>query len=258
MLAESGNIRVFVRWDDDSTIFSGETVHCTICFKNITSTSANGSQAIVSQSRLPSQYRPTAGSHTNANPHPSSRLAPPPSTPTSTSPRRNHRPTSSLSIPSSKTARGRTGSIPWMSTSDTFDLQQSSRLGNGSGSGSGSGNGNTHRRSVSIVSIGSVSSVDSHGTSNAGSTVSRAGRGHGRSSSLQITSRSPVMPGPKSGSSYILPFLPLAGTDFCSHPSAATVSSAILTAVQCLVPTRPRLPVSLSAWRLDCTCYPKC
>ncbi|KAF3765906.1 Rgp1-domain-containing protein [Cryphonectria parasitica EP155] len=145
MSPDSSNIRVFVRWDDDSTIFSGEAVQCTICFKNIASAGPNTSSSTQSQLKPPpNQYRTTSS-------HPSSRLAPPPSTPTSTpASRRGHRPTSSLTISPSNTAKGRAGSIPWVPPSHPPDFSQR--------------NGNAHRRSVSIVSIGSVSSVDSHAT----------------------------------------------------------------------------------------------
>lgn len=179
MSPDSGNIRVFIRWDDlDSTVYAGDEIRCTICFKNIATTgSSNPPHAQLKPP--PTQYRTAAASS-----HPSSRLAPPPSTPTSAS-RRGHRASSSLSASPAKTTRGRAGSIPWIPNTHPPDSQSS--------------DGNSHRRSVSIVSIGSVNSVDSQATSNAGSTVSRPGRGHGRSASLQIISRSPVMSGPRSG-----------------------------------------------------------
>lgn len=171
MAPDSGNIRVFVRWDDDSTIHAGEELKATICFKNIASAGAS--------TTTQSQLKPPPTHHRAGSSHPSSRLAPPPSTPTSASRRAGgHRPSSSLSASTGKTTRSRAGSIPWMPTSHPPDTQQSN------------GNGNSHRRSVSIVSIGSITSVDSQATSNAGSTVSRP-RGHGRSASLQIVSRSP-------------------------------------------------------------------
>lgn len=184
MTPDSGNIRVFVRWDDDSTVFAGEELKCTIAFKNIAAPAASGlSNAHLNQLKPPPhQLRP-------ANTHSSSRLAPPPSTSTvsSASPRRGHRSTSSLSVPTTKTTRSRTDSVPWSPTPlPPTDSPQSS-------------NGHSHRRSVSIVSIGSVASVDSQATSNAGSTVSRPSRGHGRSASLQIVSRGPVLSGPRSG-----------------------------------------------------------
>lgn len=185
MTLDSGNIRVFVRWDDDSTVFAGEELKCTIAFKNIAAPAAPGlSNSHPNQLKPPShQLRPSSSSN------PSSRLAPPPSTlalSSTSNPRRGHRSTSSFNVPPTKTTRSRTGSIPWSPTPLPPSDSQSS-------------NGHSHRRSVSIVSIGSVASVDSQATSNAGSTVSRPGRGHGRSASLQIVSRGPVLPGPKSG-----------------------------------------------------------
>lgn len=169
MAPDSGNIRVFVRYDESNNVYAGQELKATICFMNVSTTSSTQSQ-----------LKPPPSNHRNAPSQPShtsSRLAPPPATPSSAS-RRGHRPSSSLSVSPAKTTRSRAGSIPWMPTSHPPDTQQSN------------GNGNSHRRSVSIVSIGSVTSVDSQATSNAGSTASRP-RGHGRSASLQIVSRSP-------------------------------------------------------------------
>lgn len=176
MSPDSGNIRVFVRWDDDSTVYAGDEIRCTICFKNIATAGSTNPP--------PSQLKPPPHQYRTAGSHPSSRLAPPPSTPTA-APRRGHRPSSSLSASPAKTTRGRAGSIPWIPNSHSPDAYNS--------------DGTSHRRSVSIVSIGSAASADSQATSNAGSTASRPGRGHGRSASLQIVSRNPVMSGPKSG-----------------------------------------------------------
>lgn len=170
MVPDSGNIRVFVRWDSDSAVLGGEELKATICFKNI---AAAGPTSL-----LHSQLKPPPTHHRAANSHPSSRLAPPPTTPT-TSSRRGHRPSSSLSV-SEKTTRTRGGSIPWIPASHPPEAQQNN----------GHGNGNSHARSVSIVSIGSATSADSQATSTAGSSGSRP-RIHGRSSSLQIGSRSP-------------------------------------------------------------------
>lgn len=176
MAPDSGNVRVFVRWDDDSTIYSGDELKATICFKNI---AASGPA-----SSTQSQLKPPPTHHRAANSHPSSRLAPPPSTPTSSS-RRGHGLSSSLSASPSKTTRTRAGSIPWVGTSLPPETQQNN------GHGNGNGNGNSHRRSVSIVSISSATSVDSQVTSNAGGSPGSRPRGHGRSSSLQIAARSP-------------------------------------------------------------------
>lgn len=186
MTLDSGNIRVFVRWDDDSTVFAGEELKCTIAFKNIASPALPGTS-----NSHPNQLKPPPPPHQLRPPssNPSSRLAPPTSTSalsSTSNPRRGHRSTSSLSVPTTKTTRNRTGSVPWSPT----PLPPSD---------SHSSNGHSHRRSVSIVSIGSVASVDSQATSNAGSTLSRPARGHGRSASLQIVSRGPVLSGPRSG-----------------------------------------------------------
>lgn len=182
MSPDSGNIRVFVRFEDDPIVYSGEELKCTIAFKNVAQaapTSAGGSTSSQPQLKPPNnQYRA-------ANSYASSRLAPPPSA-SSSGVRRTHRPSSSMSLPSSKASRNREGSIPWLPPSHPPDHH--------------TGNGHSHARSVSIVSIGSVNSVDSQATSNAGSTVSRPSRGHGRSASLQIVSRGSPMSGPRNAS----------------------------------------------------------
>ena len=188
MSPDSGNIRVFVRFDDDgTTLFSGEELKCTIVFKNVAQaapSSAGSTSSDQHQLRPPPQSR--AAIH-----HASSRLAPPPSMSTS-APRRGHRPSSSMSAPA-KTSRSRAGSVPWSPPFYSPETQSSN------GHGHGHDQGHSHRRSVSIVSIGSVHSVDSQATSNAGSTASRPSRGHGRSASLQIVSRGSAVPGPRSG-----------------------------------------------------------
>ncbi|KAI7788664.1 hypothetical protein LA080_008554 [Diaporthe eres] len=193
MSPDSGNIRVFVRFDDDgTTLFSGEELKCTVVFKNVAQaapSSAGSTSSNHNQLRPPQQSR--AAIH-----HASGRLAPPPSTSTS-APRRGHRPSSSMSAPA-KTSRSRAGSVPWTPPFHPPETQSSN--------GNGHDHGHSHRRSVSIVSIGSVNSVDSHATSNAGSTASRPSRGHGRSASLQIVSRGSVMPGPRSASHPQRPF----------------------------------------------------
>lgn len=239
MSPDSGNIRVFVRWDDQSTVYAGDEIRCTICFKNVTTATAGPSNTNAIQSQL----KPPPHLSRTANSHPSSRLAPPPSTPTSAS-RRGHRVSSSLSISPGKTTRGRAGSIPWIPTSHPPDIQDS--------------NGNSHRRSVSIVSIGSVNSADSQVTSNAGSPASRpSSHGHGRSASLQIISRSPVMSGPRSGSwSCLCTFYKLMALTSRSFPPAAAVSRAVFSIVQRVLPPRQSLPLPPALRRLHRSKHP--
>lgn len=180
MSPDSGNIRVFVRFEDDPIVYSGEELKCTIAFKNVAQaapTSAGGSTS------NQHQLKPPIHQNHATNAYASSRLAPPPSA-SSSAPRRGHRSSSSMSLPS-KTSRSREGSIPWLPPSHPPDNHP--------------GNGHSHARSVSVVSIGSVNSVDSQATSNAGSTVSRPARGHGRSASVQILSRGSPMSGPRHG-----------------------------------------------------------
>ncbi|ROW06412.1 hypothetical protein VMCG_04361 [Cytospora schulzeri] len=177
MSPDSGNIRVFVRFEDDPIVYSGEELKCTIAFKNVAQASPTSAGGSTSNQH---QLKPSNNQYRAANSYASSRLAPPPSA-SSSAPRRGHRSSSSMSLPS-KASRNREGSIPWLPPSHPPDNHPS--------------NGHNHARSVSVVSIGSVNSVDSQATSNAGSTVSRPARGHGRSASLQIVSRGSPMSGP--------------------------------------------------------------
>ena len=192
------SIRAFITWHDQ-TVFAGEEVKCTITFKNVArapgSSSSSRSRPSPQQSRHASSERLKATSPRTNKTNPG--LAPPPAA-------RGHRSSLSLSVPSSSAvSRSRAGSIPW-----------SPNLTDGSAS---SQNGHGHKRSVSIVSIGSASTLDD-GHSHPGSPASakthpRAIRGHSRASSLQIVSRGPPISGPRSGRSlcparrliYVLP-----------------------------------------------------
>lgn len=242
MSPDSGNIRVFVRWDDDSTVYAGDEIRCTICFKNIATVGSSNPPSSQLKAPPSHQYR-TAGTH------PSSRLAPPPSTPTS-APRRGHRTSSSLSASPAKTTRARAGSIPWIPNSHSPDTHGS--------------DGNSHRRSVSIVSIGSVTSVDSQATSNAGSTVSRPSRGHGRSASLQIVSRNPVISGPRSG---WCSSVSLRHGELClcvvlilssSLSSTTTFPRAVIAAAQRFLPSRQGLDLQSTIRRVYGAQHPRC
>lgn len=178
------SIRAFITWHDQ-TVFAGEEVKCTITFKNVArtpgSSSSSRSRPSPQQSRHTSSERLKATSpRTKTNPG----LAPPAAA-------RGHRSSLSLSVPSSSAvSRARAGSIPW-----SPNLTDSSA----------SQNGHSHKRSVSIVSIGSASTLDdghSHpGSPGSAKTHPRAIRGHSRASSLQIVSRGPPISGPRSGRS---------------------------------------------------------
>jgi hypothetical protein len=161
----SSNIRVFVRWHDQ-TVFAGEEIKCTITFKNTASTNAQPKQQNLSlqvdRSRLAS---PLLGrSKLQAG------LTPPPSA--SNSGRGHRRGALSLSHPPSS-SRARSGSIQWPQTQGA----ENGRSGHG------------HNRSVSIISIGSTGTADDHHRRDSVGRGQRPHRGHARASSLQIVPR---------------------------------------------------------------------
>jgi hypothetical protein len=164
----SSNIRVFVRWHDQ-TVFAGEEVKCTITFKNIAS--SNGQQKPQTQSPQLDRHRlasPLLGRNKLQ-----AGLTPPP--PTSNNGRGHRRAALSLSQPPSS-SRSRSGSIQWPQTQGP----ENGRSGHG------------HNRSVSIVSIGSTGTVEDHHQRNDTSGRPRPPRGHARASSLQIVPRAQV------------------------------------------------------------------
>jgi hypothetical protein len=172
------NIRVFVQWTDQ-TVFAGEDVECEITFKNITSNpspprtllhppAANGFVGGSERQRKSpvSQIRNSNGLN----------LRPPP-------PARGHRGTLSLSAPVG-VVRSPAGPGSW--TGGHTKASQSA---------------STHKRSVSIISIGASESiaddVASHGSVADG--PQRMMGPHKRSASLQILPRRNGMNGPSSG-----------------------------------------------------------
>jgi hypothetical protein len=166
------NIRVFVHWRDQ-TVFAGEAVQCTVTFRNIapeanqSPTQANGQQQSPSErQRLASPLQTRGKAAASARGHRRAAL--------------------SLSVPSPST-RSRQGSIQW---------PQSVVPGEGRP-------GHAHKRSVSIVSIGSTTStIDEHSYSPRLDNSPRQPRhSHNRASSLQIASRGPptVPSTPQSG-----------------------------------------------------------
>ncbi|KAH7155353.1 Rgp1-domain-containing protein, partial [Dactylonectria estremocensis] len=171
----SSNIRVFIRWHDQ-TVFAGEEVKCTITFKNV----ASGPNLPKNQpsSGLPSPLRRKS----NNGLTPPSASAP--------SGRGHHRSALSLSVPSSRT-HSRSGSLQWPAPSSTTSDRHPPPSA-----------GHAHKRSLSIVSIGSTSTIDDHPQRNEPpARASRPTRGHGRASSLQIIPRAQnqAPPGPQSG-----------------------------------------------------------
>ncbi|OLN92279.1 Protein sat1 [Colletotrichum chlorophyti] len=173
----SSNIRVFIRWHDQ-TVFAGEEIKCTITFKNI---ARDPNQQRQPQQRLAPTDRPRHVSPLLRGKS-SAGLTPPNSAQT-----RGHRSALSLNVPAAQ-QRSRAGSMPWTPSHLPSPIEH---------------RGNGHQKSVSIVSIGSTSTVHDDNQSNASSVKShRPGRGHARASSLQIVSRGAAMglAGPHSAS----------------------------------------------------------
>lgn len=150
----------------ERTVFAGEEVRCTITFRNVASAPAP-------PQRTPRQA-PAGLSPSSAGARSTRKLQPPAP--------RSHR---------SSTVSGSRPAAP-------LPLQAAVAGGEGERRG--------HRKSVSIVSIGSVGAGpagEELGESHAGR-LSRFNRGHGRASSLQMASFPPELSGAQSGM-----FLPL-------------------------------------------------
>ncbi|TQV98021.1 Rgp1 [Cordyceps javanica] len=174
-----GGIRVFVHWQDQ-TVFAGEDIKCTITFKNAARESDNarvGQPTHTSQQRrnhsdrqrlLSSLSSPLGG---NRNSRGSNSITSPP--PASNG--RGHRRSAlSLSMPST-TPSSRSAAVQWPSSSGSFAESRP---------------GHSHKRSLSIVSIGSAGTVDDHHQrSETSSRPAMLHRGHNRASSLQIVSK---------------------------------------------------------------------
>ncbi|KJZ80491.1 hypothetical protein HIM_00341 [Hirsutella minnesotensis 3608] len=161
------NVRVFVHWRDQ-TVFAGEEVKCTIEFKNV------APELHQQQTRQPAQLqKPAPGERQRLPPH--SNLSSPPLT---NSARGHRRSALSLSAPPPN-SRSRSGSIQWPHTPNVGEWRP----------------GHAHKRSVSIVSIGSATAADDHALRNeANAKPQRPHRGHGRAASLQIVPRGQSSP----------------------------------------------------------------
>ncbi|KAI1136687.1 Rgp1-domain-containing protein [Hypoxylon sp. FL0543] len=171
----STNIRVFITWDDQ-TVFAGEDIKCHITFKNIApgpnqtrlSSQHSYPQTIAERSRQPS---PLLSPRTKPN----NGLTPP-------VPSRGHRSTLSLTVPSTS-SRLRGPPQQWTPTQPSPQRP-----------------GHAHKRSLSIVSIGSAATIEeqSQGKASPIRPQQRPTRGHGRSASLQISPRGGLISGPHS------------------------------------------------------------
>ncbi|RYP35765.1 hypothetical protein DL768_010970 [Monosporascus sp. mg162] len=162
------DIRVFVQWDEQ-TVFAGEDIKCKITFKNV-APGPNQNQSTPQRSRQPSPLLdPSRIKTTNNN---NNGLAPP-------TPRRGHRSTLSLTVPPAG-SRSTGGPQPqpqpqpqqWPPPQPT--PQRS---------------GHAHKRSLSIVSIGSNATAEDQSLNGSPARPQRPGLGHGRSASLQISPR---------------------------------------------------------------------
>ncbi|KAH7320999.1 intracellular protein transport protein [Stachybotrys elegans] len=172
------NIRVFVRWHDQ-TVFAGEDIKCTITFKNV----AAGQAQPPKQPQTPQLDRSRLASPLHNRNKGHAGLSSPPSS--STTARGHRRSALSLSAPPSS-SRNRSGSIQWPQPPPSAGENR---------------HGHAHKRSVSIVSIGSTSTIDDHHQrtdSMASARSQRQARGHSRASSLQIMPRAQISPGPQS------------------------------------------------------------
>lgn len=172
----SSNIRVFVQWRDQ-TVFAGENIECEIIFKNTTPPAVPPNVSLPTggtNGHIPGIDRQRKQSvATNSISNASLRPGPP---------GRGHRATLSLSVPPAPRRP------PTESGSQTESRPKA-------------GAGGTHKRSVSIVSIGaSESSVGDVSSRGGNEPPRRPTRGHVRSASLQIVPRRTGMNGgPPSG-----------------------------------------------------------
>ncbi|KAI1004565.1 hypothetical protein K3495_g3646 [Podosphaera aphanis] len=175
MSTAPSNIRVFIDWVE-STVFAGEEVKCKITFKNVAVIPVAPAASVLSS---PTDNDLISTEKLLKIPSPHSRNVSVRSIP----PARSHRTTLSLSSPTNS------------------GLLQN-RNSSSHGSSKVATEGNSHRRSVSIISLG---------TAEGGAESRRASRGHGRSASIQITPRKQV-------NQRLQLFSPSNGANFVSSP----------------------------------------
>ncbi|KAH0442215.1 hypothetical protein CcaCcLH18_01653 [Colletotrichum camelliae] len=213
--SSNSNIRVFIRWHDQ-TVFAGEEIKCTITFKNIARDSSQQRQSqLLTPTDRPRHASPLLRAKSNAG------LTPPNSAQT-----RGHRSALSLNVPAAQSRR-RSGSVPWPSPLTPNAAEH---------------RGNGHQKSVSIVSIGSTSTVADETQSNASSTKSqRPGRGHARASSLQIVPRGTALglAGPHSASPRHISSPLFNSTSASDTPPATSRSSTFPNAQSAVGSQRP-------------------
>jgi hypothetical protein len=183
-MSTPSNIRVFLHWSEQ-TVFAGEDIECQITFKNI----ASSTTRLRSSSAISYSFAPGGERHRKATTLQAPATNYGSSLSSTAQPRgRGHRSTLSLNVPASGAG-----------------------IGGGPGSWSGtyrSGtNEHTHKRSVSIISLGaSENATDDHTSQNSFPVrTRRPAKGHARAASLQIIPRRTGANGPTSGqSSYFI------------------------------------------------------
>ena len=163
-------IRVFVQWADQ-TVFAGEDVECKITFKNVApvpgiARSALQPTKVNGFAPGGERQRKTAPLHGAANHRHAPSISRSPSVPG-----HGHRPTLSLNVPVS-TGGGRTS--PGLSSGVL---------------GGAATPGHKHRRSVSIISLGSDAGTEDVQPQSPNPSIRRPARNHGRSASLQVIPR---------------------------------------------------------------------
>ncbi|KAL2136671.1 hypothetical protein VTI74DRAFT_2403 [Chaetomium olivicolor] len=257
--SSKSNIRVFVRWHEH-VVFAGEEVKCTITFKNVARPpgGAGGSSSSVSTPtslKPSSQFPPTSSPSFSSSRHPATtggdrsprhpssplhpgraNLAPP-----TASGARGHRSTLSLSVPSAA-SRARAGSVTAWSPGGNRSQRNGSGGGgggNGQGSGSGHGHGHGHKRSVSIVSIGSLSTADDGQGGVASSAKTQRPRGHARASSLQILPRGGLFGGGRPATHPRIPSSQSSPLFHASYPPERSINGRLPGTATALDTPRP-------------------
>ena len=200
-MATRSKVRAYVQWKD-SSVFSGEEIECIISFKN---TCDDKDQQAPDDHTTSSRQKPAQRQRTVT--HSTQQLSTVPSVAPSVAGSRapSHRPTLSLSVyPPPSNAHQR---VPSHAASNTTNTTR---------------NAPTHARSLSIMSMGS----DNAAATNSNNVRRPPARGHGRSASMQVLSRTPSYQAPSlSFSSYRNPS-PLQS----QHPPLTRRTSGIRTA----------------------------
>ncbi|OAA41341.1 intracellular protein transport protein (Sat1) [Metarhizium rileyi] len=179
------NIRVFVRWRDQ-TVFSGEDVKCIVTFKNIAPTPSQQQQRQQQQqSQQSQQQQKPQGERQRLTVPLQARAAGNvglPALPPMTTARGHRRSALSLNVSSSANSHSRSGSVQWSQAP---------------GSGADWRPGHSHKRSLSIVSIGSANNPEERVQRNdPPPRPQRPHRNHHRAASLQIPAQGMTSPGP--------------------------------------------------------------